>query len=78
MAFQGSFRVSKGDVYTTGLKYNHTSTFKQKVDFYKRFIERSLTDNGLQPVRTDIISFGEGPLINVFFRVFLDMKSLPR
>ncbi|EDV38948.1 uncharacterized protein Dana_GF25057 [Drosophila ananassae] len=78
MGFEGSFRIAKGDLYSTGLKYNHTTTYKQKIDFYKRFVERAMLDNGLQPLRTDVWGFGEGPLIKVSFRVFLDVRKLPQ
>ncbi|XP_068158555.1 mucin-2 [Drosophila tropicalis] len=77
LGFNGSFRISKGDLYSTGLKYNHTTTYKQKIDFYKRFVERALADNGLQSLKTDVWGFGDGPLIKVFFRVFLDVRKLP-
>ncbi|EDW85358.2 uncharacterized protein Dwil_GK10554 [Drosophila willistoni] len=77
LGFNGSFRISKGDLYSTGLKYNHTTTYKQKIEFYKRFVERALTDNGLQSLKTDVWGFGDGPLIKVFFRVFLDVRKLP-
>ncbi|XP_017841337.2 probable serine/threonine-protein kinase dyrk2, partial [Drosophila busckii] len=78
LGFEGSFRIAKGDLYSTGLKYNHTTTYKQKIDFYKRFVERALSDNGLQPLRTDVWGFGDGPLIKVSFRVFLDVRKLPQ
>ncbi|XP_053959558.1 mucin-2 [Anastrepha ludens] len=78
LGFDGSFRIAKGDLFSTGLKYNHTTTYKQKVEFYKRFIERSLMDNGLQPLRVDTWGFGEGPLIKVSFRTFLDVRKLPQ
>ncbi|XP_064541573.1 mucin-2 [Drosophila montana] len=78
LGFEGSFRIAKGDLYSTGLKYNHTTTYKQKIEFYKRFVERALTDNGLQPLRTDVWGFGEGPLIKVSFRLFLDVRKLPQ
>ncbi|KAH8380003.1 hypothetical protein KR009_008480 [Drosophila setifemur] len=78
MGFEGAFRIAKGDLFSTGLKYNHTTTYKQKIDFYKRFVERAMIDNGLQPLRTDVWGFGEGPLIKVSFRVFLDVHKLPQ
>ncbi|CAD6999916.1 unnamed protein product [Ceratitis capitata] len=78
LGFEGSFRIAKGDLFSTGLKYNHTTTYKQKIEFYKRFIERSLMDNGLQPLRVDTWGFGEGPLIKVSFRTFLDVRKLPQ
>ncbi|KAH8286951.1 hypothetical protein KR018_012273 [Drosophila ironensis] len=78
MGFEGSFRIAKGDLYSTGLKYNHTTTYKQKIDFYKRFVERAIMDNGLQPLRTDVWGFGDGPLIKVSFRVFIDVRKLPQ
>uniref|UniRef100_A0A1A9W3Z0 SEA domain-containing protein n=1 Tax=Glossina brevipalpis TaxID=37001 RepID=A0A1A9W3Z0_9MUSC len=78
MGFEGSFRIAKGDLFSTGLKFNHTSSYKQKSEFYKRFVERALVDNGLQPLRTDIWGFGDGPLIKVNFRIFLDVRKLPQ
>uniref|UniRef100_A0A1I8P4T6 SEA domain-containing protein n=1 Tax=Stomoxys calcitrans TaxID=35570 RepID=A0A1I8P4T6_STOCA len=78
LGFEGSFRIAKGDLFSTGLKYNHTSSYKQKIDFYKRFMERSLMDQGLQPMRTDVWGFGEGPLIKVNFRTFFDVRKLPQ
>ncbi|XP_049302708.1 mucin-2 [Bactrocera dorsalis] len=78
LGFEGSFRIAKGDLFSTGLKYNHTTTYKQKIEFYKRFIERSLMDNGLQPLRVDTWGFGDGPLIKVSFRTFLDVRKLPQ
>ncbi|XP_055377329.1 uncharacterized protein LOC129609442 [Condylostylus longicornis] len=77
MMFEGNFHIMKGDVYTTALKYNHSSTYKQKVDFYERFIEKSLRDNDLQPVKVEILGFGDGPLINTNFRTFLDIRKIP-
>ncbi|XP_055848503.1 mucin-2 [Episyrphus balteatus] len=78
IGFEGSFRIAKGDLFTTGLKYNHTTTYKQKVEYYKRFVERSLTDNALQPIRVDVAGFGDGPLIKVSFRTYLDVRKLPQ
>ncbi|XP_030375642.1 mucin-5AC [Scaptodrosophila lebanonensis] len=78
LGFEGSFRIAKGDLYSTGLKYNHTTTYKQKIEFYKRFVERALADNGLQALRTDVWGFGDGPLIKISFRVFLDVRKLPQ
>ncbi|KNC27147.1 hypothetical protein FF38_12646 [Lucilia cuprina] len=78
LGFEGSFRIAKGDLFSTGLKYNHTTSYKQKIEFYKRFVERALTDQGLQPLRTDVWGFGEGPLIKVNFRTFFDVRKLPQ
>lgn len=77
MVFDGKFMVSKGDVFTTGLKYNHTAAFQQKSDFYENFIVKSLENNGLDVFKCEISGFGEGPLINVLFRLFLDMRKIP-
>lgn len=78
MGFEGYFHVSKGDLYTTGLKYNHTTSYKQKAEYYKRFVERALLDSGLTPIKSDIMGFGDGPLIRVHFRSYLDMRRLPK
>jgi len=77
LVFDGSFRVNRGDVFTTGLKYNHTAAFRQKTEFYEKAINTALENNAMNVARTDVSGFGEGPLINVRFRVFLDMRKLP-
>ncbi|XP_005178067.2 mucin-2 [Musca domestica] len=78
LGFEGTFRIAKGDMFSTGLKYNHTASYKQKIEFYKRFVDRALMDQGLQPMRTDVWGFGEGPLIKVNFRAFFDVRKLPQ
>ncbi|XP_073822622.1 uncharacterized protein [Musca autumnalis] len=78
LGFEGTFRIAKGDMFSTGLKYNHTASYKQKIEFYKRFVDRALIDQGLQPIRTDVWGFGEGPLIKVNFRAFFDVRKLPK
>ncbi|GAB0098565.1 hypothetical protein DMENIID0001_143110 [Sergentomyia squamirostris] len=75
LVFDGSFQVMRGDMYTTGLKYNHTSAFRQKQQFYERLVETALTGGGLRTTRCDVMGFGTGPLIHVNFRVFVDIKS---
>lgn len=77
MIFDGKFQVSRGDVFTTGLKYNHTTAYQQKVEFYRNLITESLEHNGLTVYRCDINGFGAGPLIQVDFRVYLDMRRVP-
>ncbi|XP_055299242.1 mucin-2 [Sitodiplosis mosellana] len=78
MIFDGKFQVTRGDVFTTGLKYNHTSVYQQKVDYYRNLISDSLERNGLTVYKCDIHGFGTGPLVQVDFRVFLDMRKVPR
>lgn len=78
MIFDGKFQVTRGDVFTTGLKYNHTSVYQQKVDYYRNLITESLEHNGLTVYKCDIHGFGTGPLVQVDFRVFLDMRKVPR
>lgn len=77
MIFDGKFQVTRGDVFTTGLKYNHTAAYQQKAEFYRNLITESLERNGLTVYKCDVGSFGAGPLINVDFRVFLDMRRVP-
>lgn len=77
MVFDGKFQVSKGDVFTTGLKYNHTSVYQQKAEFYRNLITESLENNGLTVYKCEINGFGNGPLIQPDFRVFLDMRRVP-
>lgn len=77
MVFDGKFMVAKGDVFTTGLKYNHTSVYQQKADFYENVIAKSLENNGLDVFKCEITGFGDGPLINVQFRLYLDMRKIP-
>lgn len=77
MVFDGKFMVSKGDVFTTGLKYNHTAAFQQKAEFYENIIVKSLEGNGLDVFKCEIFGFGDGPLITVLFRLFLDMRKIP-
>lgn len=78
MIFDGKFQVTRGDVFTTGLKYNHTTVYQQKVEYYRNLISDSLGRNGLTVYKCDIRGFGTGPLVQVDFRVFLDMRKVPR
>lgn len=75
--FDGNFRVTKGDVYTTGMRYNQTMAFRQKAQFYEKLIKTSFESHNLILSKCSVLGFGEGPLINVFFRVFLDMRNIP-
>lgn len=78
LAFDGQFHVLRGDAFTTGLKYNHTSTFRQKRGYYEKLIETALQEKGgLSVTKCEIDNFGSGPLIQVKFRVLLDMKTMP-
>lgn len=68
----------RGDVFTTGLKYNHTSTFRQKRGYYEKLIETALQDKGgMSVTKCEIDNFGGGPLVQVNFRVLLDVKGMP-
>lgn len=77
LAFDGQFHVLRGDVYTTGLKYNHTSMYRQKRSYYEKLIEQALDTGGFTLTKCEIIDFGPGPLVHVKYRVFLDMKTMP-
>lgn len=77
MVFDGNFHVARGDLYTTGLKYNHTSVYRQKSQFYENLITDALDHHGLVGSKTSIEGFGDGPIIHVIFRVFLDMRTIP-
>ncbi|XP_055547723.1 mucin-2 [Wyeomyia smithii] len=76
LVFDCTFRVTRGDIYTTGLRSNHTSVFRQKSAFYERLIGTSLEQSGLTVSRTEIMDFGDGPTIVLSFRVFLDMRKI--
>ena len=76
LVFDCTFRVTKGDVYTTGLKYNTTAAFRQKSQFYERVIGTSLEKSGLTVSKAEINDFGDGPTIVLSFRVFLDMRQI--
>lgn len=77
MMFDGKFQVLKGDTFTTGLKYNHTSAFQQKAELYQGLIAKSLEKSGIEPFKCSVIGFGTGPLINVMFRIIVDMRKIP-
>lgn len=77
MVFDGKFQVLKGDTFTTGLKYNHTSVFQQKAEQYQSIIIMSLEKSGMELFKCSIIGFGDGPLINVMFRIVVDMRKIP-
>lgn len=74
--FDCSLRVVKGDIYSSGLKYNHTTMYRQKVQFYEKLIDTSLEHGGFTVAKTDINGFGEGPNINLIFRIYLDMRKI--
>ncbi|XP_050095677.1 uncharacterized protein LOC126577783 [Anopheles aquasalis] len=76
LAFDCTFRVSRGDIYTTGLRTNSTPVYRQKTAFYERLIDTSLEHSGLTVSRAEIMSFGDGPTIVLSFRVFLDMRKI--
>ncbi|XP_052864128.1 mucin-5AC [Anopheles cruzii] len=76
LAFDCTFRVARGDIYTTGLRSNSTPVYRQKTAFYEKLIDTSLERSGLTVSRAEIMSFGDGPNIVLSFRVFLDMRKI--
>lgn len=76
LVFDCTLRVTRGDIYTTGLRSNSTPVFRQKSAFYERLIDTSLEQSGLTVSRTEIMDFGDGPTIILTFRVFLDMRKI--
>uniref|UniRef100_A0A182JID0 Uncharacterized protein n=1 Tax=Anopheles atroparvus TaxID=41427 RepID=A0A182JID0_ANOAO len=76
LAFDCTFRVARGDIYTTGLRTNSTPVYRQKTAFYEKLIDTSLERSGLTVSRTEIMNFGDGPTIVLSFRVFLDMRKI--
>lgn len=77
MVFDAKFQITKGDVFTTGLRYNHTSVYQQKAELYENLIGKALENNGLDVAKCEVTGFGNGPLLNVYFRIFLDMRMMP-
>lgn len=70
-------QIEKGDTWTPQLKYNHTTAFRQKAAFYKKYIETSLANGNFKVARTEINNFGEGlSSIVLSFRVYLDMRQI--
>uniref|UniRef100_A0A182QND1 SEA domain-containing protein n=1 Tax=Anopheles farauti TaxID=69004 RepID=A0A182QND1_9DIPT len=76
LAFDCTFRVARGDIYTTGLRSNNTPIYRQKTAFYEKLIDTSLERSGLTVSRAEIMNFGDGPTIALSFRVFLDMRKI--
>lgn len=76
LVFDCAFRISKGDIWTSQLKYNHTSAFRQKATFYTKFIESSLENGNFDVAKIDINSFGDGPSLMLSFRIYLDMRKI--
>jgi hypothetical protein len=76
LVFDCSFRVTKGDIFTSGLKTNQTSVYRQKSVFYDKIVRRSLEKSGLTVTKTEIRGFGDGPVIELDFRIFLDMRKI--
>lgn len=78
LVFDCTFRISKGDLWTSQLKYNHTQAFRQKAAFYTKFIESSLGHGNLEMnvAKIDINSFGDGPSLMLNFRIYLDMRKI--
>jgi hypothetical protein len=76
LVFDCLFRIAKGDVYTSGLKYNHTTVYRQRAAFYTKFIETSLEHGSFSVAKTEINGFGAGPDILLSFRIYLDMRKI--
>ncbi|XP_070497384.1 serine-rich adhesin for platelets [Chironomus tepperi] len=76
LVFDCSFRIAKGDIWVSQLKYNQTPIFRQKAAFYTKFIETSLEHGNFNVAKTDINSFGNGPDIQLSFRIYLDMRKI--
>jgi hypothetical protein len=76
LVFDCAFRIGKGDIWTSQLKYNHTPAFRQKAAFYTKFIETSLEHGNFNVAKTDINSFGTGPDLLLSFRIYLDMRKI--
>ncbi|CRL02654.1 CLUMA_CG015910, isoform A [Clunio marinus] len=76
LVFDCIFRIAKGDVFSSGLKYNHTSIYKQKTAFYTKFIETSLEHGNFNVAKTEINGFGAGPDVQLSFRIYLDMRKI--
>lgn len=69
-------RVAKGDIWTQQLKNNNTSVFRQKSIFYKKFIETSLENGNFNVAKIEIFNFGDGPILQLNFRIYLDMRKI--
>lgn len=76
LVFDSSMSVTKGDIFTAALKNSQSTVFQQKSNFYERLIRNALENSGLTVSRVEILSFGDGPFINITFRVFLDMRKI--
>ncbi|CAG9800280.1 unnamed protein product [Chironomus riparius] len=76
LVFDCGFRIAKGDIWVSQLKYNQTPIFRQKAAFYTKFIEMSLEHGNFNVAKTDINSFGNGPDIQLSFRIYLDMRKI--
>ena len=76
LVFDCEFRIAKGDIWVSQLKYNQTPIFRQKAAFYTKFIEMSLEHGNFNVAKTDINSFGNGPDIQLSFRIYLDMRKI--
>lgn len=68
--------VSKGDIFTASLKNPQSLAYQQKSTFYERLLRNALEHAGLTVAKINISSFGDGPFINLTFRVFLDMRKI--
>lgn len=69
-------KVSRGDIWSSQLKNNQSTTFRQKSIFYKKFIENSLESGNFRVAKTEIFNYGEGPSLVLSFRIYLDMRKI--
>lgn len=76
LVFDSTMSVTKGDVFTAALKNSQSLAFQQKSTYYERLIRNALEHSGLTVAKINISSFGDGPFINLTFRVFLDMRKI--
>ncbi|XP_063697492.1 mucin-2 [Culicoides brevitarsis] len=76
LIFDSTMSVTKGDVFTASLKNPQSLAYQQKSTFYERFLRNALEHAGLTVAKINISSFGDGPFINLTFRVFLDMRKI--
>jgi hypothetical protein len=74
--FDCAFRIIKGDLWVSQLKHNHTPVYRQKSVFYTKFIEKSLEHGSFNVVKTELNGFGNGPNLELNFRVYLDMSKI--
>uniref|UniRef100_A0A336L367 CSON003106 protein n=1 Tax=Culicoides sonorensis TaxID=179676 RepID=A0A336L367_CULSO len=76
LIFDSTMSVTKGDIFTASLKNPQSLAYQQKSTFYERLLKNALEHAGLTVAKINISSFGDGPFINLTFRVFLDMRKI--